>query len=161
MFGLEDIYYISSTLAKARATLFQTTEEKDAILEAPFGGLHVIFAGDLYQLPAIRKTPIQSKSLKTYSAQQGKILWNSINSYVKFVDNHRVNQKDSLEVRFAAALSLLREGGSPAVKPFLDLLNQEFLALTDEDCVAKAHPVRIPYYRTCQFCMMQVALLLL
>ena len=51
---------------------------------------------------------------------------------------------DTLEVQFAAALSLLtgREGGSPAVKPLLDILNRENLALTDEDCLARAHPVR-------------------
>ena len=50
---------------------------------------------------------------------------------------------DMLEVQFAAALSLLREGGSPAVKPLLDILNRENLALTDEDCLARAHPVRL------------------
>ena len=69
-------------------------------------------------------------------------MWNTIESYIKFVENHRVNQMDTLEVQFAAALSLLREGGSPAVKPLLDILNRENLALTDEDCLARAHPVR-------------------
>ena len=142
MYGLEDLYYISSTVAKARATLYHNTVEKEHILAAPFGGLLVVFAGDLYQLPAIRKTSIQSTTPKTHSARQGKLLWNTINSYIKFVENHRVNQMDTLEVQFAAALSLLREGGSPAVKPLLDLLNRENLALTDEDCLARAHPVR-------------------
>ena len=147
MYGLEDLYYISTTLSKARATLFQNQDEKNSILDAPFGGLHVIFAGDLYQLPAIKKTPIHSVTVKTFSAQQGKLLWNSINSYIKFVDNHRVNQKDTLEVQFAAALSLLREGGSPAVKTVLDILNRDNLALSDDDCVARAHPVSLFYIK--------------
>ena len=143
MIGLEDLYLISSTLQKARATLFQNQDEKESILAAPFGGLHVIFAGDLFQLPAIRKTAIQSVSLKSFSAEKGKLLWNSINSYIKFVENHRVNQNDLLEKQFAAALSLLREGGSSAAKPFLDYLNVNNLAFTDDDCTTKAHPVTL------------------
>jgi hypothetical protein len=141
MIGLEDLHYISSTLQKARATLFKTMVEKEAILAAPFGGLHVIFAGDLYQLPAIRKTAIQSVSCKSYSAEQGKLIWNSINSYIKFVINHRVNQNDLLETQFAATLSLLREGGNPAAKGFLDYINGNNLAVTDEECIVRAHPV--------------------
>ena len=72
MYGLEDLYYISSTVVKARATLYHNTVEEEHILAAPFGGLLVVFAGDLYQLPAIRKTSIQSTTPKTHSARQGK-----------------------------------------------------------------------------------------
>ena len=68
MYGLEDLFYISSTVAKAQATLYHNTVEKEHhILAAPFGGLLVVFAGDLYQLPAIRKTSIQSTTPKTHS----------------------------------------------------------------------------------------------
>ena len=145
MIGLEDLYTISKTLAQARATLAQSNVEKEAILAKPFGGLHVIFAGDLYQLPPIkRKSIITSfESLTSFGAQEGKKLWLSINAYVKFVQNHRVNQNDPLEVKFAAALSVLREGGpaSAAAQSLLQHLNANNLAVTQESCELMAHPV--------------------
>ena len=148
MIGLEDLYYISQTIAQARSTLAQSAVEKEAILAKPFGGLHVIFAGDLYQLPPIKRTSIIASNAslagRSYAAQQGKKLWESINCYIKFIQNHRVNQNDLLEVKYAAALSVLREGGSASVaaQPVLHYLNANNLAINDESCAAMAHPVR-------------------
>lgn len=141
MIGLEDLYLISSTIAKALATLAVDNEKKDEILQSPFGGLHVIYAGDLYQLPAIKRTAIFSKNYSKFAAQKGKELWMLINFYVKFIENHRINKNDQVECMFAAALSILREGGHSAVNGVLRYLHTHNLATNEAECIEKAHRV--------------------
>jgi hypothetical protein len=50
-----------------------------------------------------------------------------------------------MEVKYAAALSVLREGGSASVaaQPVLQYLNANNLAVNDESCAAMAHPVSL------------------
>jgi len=61
MISLKSLYIIERTVAAAMATLAKTDEEKKAIESKPFGGLHVIFSGDLYQLASVKGTPVYSQ----------------------------------------------------------------------------------------------------
>lgn len=141
MIGLESLHEISFAVSRALATTVADSTEKDRILALPFGGLHVIFVGDLFQLPPIRRTPVYAREWKTEyaNATKGKDIWNSINCYIRLVVNHRVKKECRIELLFAAALKLFRVGGSS--KSMIDYLNSERLAMNEEECIARAHQV--------------------
>jgi hypothetical protein len=52
MVGLEDLAKISKTISSALVTQLDDPEAKDRAVNLPFGGLHVVFVGDLFQLAA-------------------------------------------------------------------------------------------------------------
>jgi hypothetical protein len=139
MIGLEDLQLISSTLQKARATIFDNEADKERAMRLPFGGLHVLFVGDLYQLPPVKKTPIfeQRMNNKSQDAKAGLKLWFNLNAYVRLIENHRINNTDKLAVQFAAALSEFREGGTRANK-MIQYLNAHHLIADEAACIAAA-----------------------
>jgi hypothetical protein len=143
MIGLEDLVVISDTLARARATLEQDEEEKQRVLNLPFGGLHVLFVGDLYQLPPVERTAIFSRNWKktTPGKEAGLKVWGQINAYVRLIKNHRVNQANELEKQFAAALSEFREGSTRNTLPMINYLNRHNVVANEEKCVAMAPKV--------------------
>jgi hypothetical protein len=143
MIGLEDLVVISDTLARARATLEQDEEEKQRVLKLPFGGLHVLFVGDLYQLPPVERTAIFSRNWKktTPGKEAGLKVWSQINAYVRLIKNHRVNQANELEKQFAAALSEFREGSTRNTLPMINYLNRHNVVANEEQCIAVAPKV--------------------
>ena len=168
MIGLEDIAHISETLARARSLLESTEEAKQRVLALPCGGLHVIFVGDLYQLPPVERTPVyvrlwnggestgnqtrplgangkqekKAKSVKNLEGKkEGRNIWDSINAYIRLSENHRVKQSSDLEKQFAAALSELREGRVGNVAPMLNYLNKTCVVTNTSKCIAKAPKV--------------------
>ncbi len=48
--------------------------EKQRMLDAPFGGLHVILVGDFYQLKCVQGTPFFSSNINNEKALKGKSL---------------------------------------------------------------------------------------
>ena len=143
MIGLEDLVIISDTLARARATLEHDEEEKQRVLKLPFGGLHVLFVGDLYQLPPVERTAIFSRNWKktTPGKEAGLKVWGQINAYVRLIKNHRVNQANELEKQFAAALSEFREGSTRNTLPMINYLNRHNVVANEEQCIAVAPKV--------------------
>jgi hypothetical protein len=166
MIGLEDIAHISVTLARARSLLESTEEAKQRVLALPFGGLHVMFVGDLYQLPPVERTPVyvrlwnggesnqtrplgvngkhekKTKSVKNLEGKkEGRKIWDSINAYTRLSENHRVKQSSDLEKQFAAALSEFREGRVGNVAPMLNYLNKTCVVTNTAKCIAKAPKV--------------------
>ena len=139
MIGLEDLQLISSTLQKARATLFDNSDDKERAMRLPFGGLHVLFVGDLYQLPPVKKTAIFEQNInnKSSDAKIGLQLWFKLNGYVRLIENHRINSSDKLAVQFAAALSEFREGGTRANK-MIQYLNAHHMIPAEATCIASA-----------------------
>jgi hypothetical protein len=51
--SLEDFYQQHLAYSRALSTLTDCNDEKTKILSTPFGGLHVIFVGDFYQLKCV------------------------------------------------------------------------------------------------------------
>ena len=139
MVSLEALDEISTAVSKALATLATSEEQKQKILESKFGGLHVVFVGDLYQLPAVKQTPVYASQIRKVAAERGKVIWLAINYYVRLIVNHRVKTANMLEQHFAAALSIFRVGGM--AQPMIDYLNTHNLVINEKDCIAKAHPV--------------------
>jgi hypothetical protein len=62
-------------LHKVDARLKQMTD----VYGRNFGGLHIIFSGDLRQLPPVRATPVFKSNRNMIG---GPILWQSLRSYV-------------------------------------------------------------------------------
>ena len=143
MIGLEDLATISDTLARARATLELDEVEKQRVLALPFGGLHVLFVGDLYQLPPVERSPLFSRNWKKQSPakEAGLALWSQINAYIRLIRNHRVNQANELEKQFAAALSEFREGSTRHAMPMINYLNRHNVVTDEEKCMAVAPKV--------------------
>jgi hypothetical protein len=122
MIGLEDLWKMSDTVAKARATQFTDEREQARIRDLPFGGLHVIFCGDFFQLPppGRGRTPIYEPYPKTDKGKKGKAIWDQLTAYVCLVENKRISgslepqdadDREALEdMWFASTLSLLRQG---------------------------------------------------
>ena len=82
----------------------------------PFGGLNVIFAGDLAQLPPVAETRLSawinpknaSASDRTQRKVKGKLLWLSITTVVVL---EKINRQSGIEnAPFVDLLSRLREG---------------------------------------------------
>ena len=143
MIGLEDLATISDTLARARATLEHDEEEKQRVLALPFGGLHVLFVGDLYQLPPVERSPLFSRNWRKQlpAKEAGLALWSQINAYIRLIKNHRVNQANELEKQFAAALSEFREGSTRHAMPMINYLNRHNVVTDEEKCMAVAPKV--------------------
>jgi hypothetical protein len=121
MVSCEQLYAISRILQLALAT---TAKEEDAelIRNTPFGGIHVLLAGDLYQLPCIKATPIY-KSVKgnlSVEAREGLQLWRRLNEYVELVEQMR-----SDDPTFKTFLSIARTATKQEVvsQDQLDYLN--------------------------------------
>ena len=59
----------------------------------PFGGIHIVFALDFYQLPPVRNVPVyyaDEGSLASGRAEEGQRLWrNKLNTAVVLKKNHR------------------------------------------------------------------------
>ena len=86
------------------------------LTDIPFGGLNVIFAGDLAQLPPVGETRLSSyidpsRGAGTERGQQrlkGKLLWLSVSTVVLLQKNNR--QSGIENVRFVELLTRLRDG---------------------------------------------------
>ena len=140
MVSLEALREISSAICKGLSTITIDPDQKQKIMNSWFGGLHVIFVGDLYQLPAVMQTSVYSSKLNRVAAQKGKLIWEAINYYIRLVTNHRIKQANKLERQFAAALKIFRVGGTAI--SMINYLNSHNLVLNEADCIAKAHPVQ-------------------
>ena len=91
MISLESLHFIEREVAAAMATLGETPDEKHDIELKPFGGLHVVFSGDLYQLPPVDGKPVYASNLGGKPAVAfGKTIWNMISEYHELTDNLRV-----------------------------------------------------------------------
>ena len=123
--SLEDFYKQHLAYSRALSTLTDCNDEKTKILSTPFGGLHVIFVGDFYQLKCVAGTPFYSRNLKKQEAIYGKKIWyNIVNEYVELTENCRFNNAE-LSI-FAKFLHYARTGNCK-VKEYIDDINRTCL----------------------------------
>ena len=100
-------------------TILDEEERKERALK-PFAGVHILFAGDFYQL-----TPVTSQSLFVSSpstkSRPGRELWMKITKFVHLKKNFRLRNDSEGTKALARCLSSLRVGD--VTQEALDILN--------------------------------------
>ena len=99
MLGLEDLYELSQRLKEIMLLLYIETTGKEKqcndkieyIKNTPFGGLHIILSGDLYQLNPVKRTSIYAHKLKQ-NAILGRHVWNEFKVYSELQENPRFDK---------------------------------------------------------------------
>jgi hypothetical protein len=107
MVSCHELYKISAQLAKARN-----------VVDMPFGGLNMIFAGDFAQLKPVRGSALYSSLVgtsidasKTLQGQQsaiGKALWHQVTTVVILRQNMRQNKQTEDDSKLRTALENMR-----------------------------------------------------
>ena len=107
MLSCRDMYLISARLARVMNNV-----------DAPFGGLNFIFAGDFAQLPPVighehaslysRSVGMKATSLRDQEAAIGKALWHQVTTVVILRQNMRQRMQSAEDVRFREALANMR-----------------------------------------------------
>jgi Helitron helicase-like domain at N-terminus/PIF1-like helicase len=122
MLSCRDMYLISARLARVMNNL-----------DAPFGGLNIIFAGDFAQLPPVighENASLYSRSvgnnptaLRHQEAAIGKALWHQVTTVVILRQNMRQRTQSADDAKFREALSNMRyKSCTPADIAFLRTL---------------------------------------
>ena len=122
MLSCRDMYLISARLARVMNNL-----------DAPFGGLNMIFAGDFAQLPPVigheqaslysRSVGKNPTSLRQQEAAIGKALWHQVTTVVILRQNMRQRTQSADDSKFREALSNMRyKACTPADIAFLKTL---------------------------------------
>jgi PIF1-like helicase len=89
MINLESLQEMSNRHTLALLTTTTCSVERSNIASKPFGGIHVLFTGDFWQLKAIGGTPFY-RSIVTYdSAMKGQAIWHALNEYSELLENFR------------------------------------------------------------------------
>ncbi|MCP4182155.1 MAG: hypothetical protein GY761_02395, partial [Hyphomicrobiales bacterium] len=86
MVSLESLQEISQRIVEALSTVEEHYAVRSELKTAPFGGIHVIFCGDLYQLKCVGGSSIINVTSKNLDATAvtGRDLWMSLNRYLNF-----------------------------------------------------------------------------
>ena len=115
--SLQDLYEISERLIAAKLTTISSdnVQLRDEISSKPFGDMHVLFVGDLYQLPCVVGSPLYTPKEKLSTnpnckIRKGHAIWQSITSFVELIQNMRMQNADENGKKFIAACSDLRKG---------------------------------------------------
>jgi hypothetical protein len=110
MISCEALNVISSHFRDARVITIADIDERKRLQDVPFGGIHVLYVGDFYQLPPISSTPLYDPSSKKPEAISGRNIWSLIEHYVELDVNHRLQDSDEGTKILASCLKTLRIG---------------------------------------------------
>lgn len=142
MINLENIAEISDRHIAALKSLTEDKQEQEIINSKLFGGVHVLFTGDLWQLKAIGGHTIYSTKVLSGKALEGQNIWRSINEYSELKENYRFRNDPTPTLK--TFLSGARIGRVDS--ELLDLVNkrivlsrQEASRLADPSAVWIAH----------------------
>ena len=89
MINLETLYEISLRHTKSMGTLITDEMERMNREYCHFGGTHVLFTGDFYQLKPVFGQPIYFDRVENISCEKGRDIWLSLNEYVELIENTR------------------------------------------------------------------------
>ena len=89
MINLETLYEISVRHTKSMGTLITDETERINMGCCHFGGTHVLFTGDFYQLKPVFGQPIYFDVLENIFCEKGRDIWLSLNEYVELTENTR------------------------------------------------------------------------
>ena len=135
MIKLESIAEISLRHQKGLLSVTDDPTEKCSIENKPFGGTHILFTGDLWQLQAIGGSPIYTSKIMKGRAAVGQAIWHSINEYSELTENYRFKNDTTQTLRLF--LKGAREGN---VDDNLMRLVNRRITLSREEAMNEAHP---------------------
>jgi PIF1-like helicase len=135
MINLESIAEISLRHQKGLLSVTDDPTEKCSIENKPFGGTHILFTGDLWQLQAIGGNPIYTSRTMKGRAALGQEIWHSINEYSELTENYRFKNDTTQTLRLF--LKGAREGNVD--EDLMRLVNRR-ITLSIEEAMNDAHP---------------------
>ena len=135
MINLESLAEISHRHRQGLLAVTSDNDERHNIMTKPFGGLHMLFTGDLWQLKAIGGHPIYSHSELKGQALEGRKIWLQINEYTELTENYRF--KNDITTTLKDFLSGAREGN---VDSNLLMKVNKRLVLSRQEAVRSTHP---------------------
>lgn len=89
MIDLETLYEISIRHTKSMGTTITDEIERANKECLHFGGTHVLFTGDFYQLKPVFGVPIYSERVDNIFCEKGREIWLSLNQYIELTENTR------------------------------------------------------------------------
>jgi PIF1-like helicase len=95
MINLESIAEMSRRHQQGMLALTDDVNERENIMRRPFGGAHVLFTGDLWQLEAIGGHPVYSSKLLRGLALEGYNIWRKINEFSELTQNYRFKDDET------------------------------------------------------------------
>ena len=139
---------VGGLLATIPNTSKQSQKRREEIRSKPFGGIHILFCGDLYQLKCVQGTPLyMPKNLvKTREGTLGSDLWYNISTFVELTENMRMSklganlsEEDKAFIKF---LSLARKGNvtDDGFSSFLQQINDTKLVDFESQARDRADP---------------------
>ena len=151
--SLENLNEISERFKKALLSTVSSEDRelREQIKNEPFGGLHVLLVGDLYQLPPCQGSPLYKpeKFIKKQphdKARQGYVLWNSMTSFVELIENMRMHSSTEEGKKFIEACSRLRKG--EVSDEYIDFLNKRVFIGPNSSAVINAREKAITIANT-------------
>ena len=89
MINLETLHEISERQIAAMGT--QTTDEsqRENYKDKLFGGMHMLFTGDFFQIKPVQGEPIYTREPKSRKSLKGLQAWEGLNEYVILTENTR------------------------------------------------------------------------
>jgi hypothetical protein len=95
MINMESLAEMSDRHIQAKLTTTTDEAERDRISSRPFGGTHMLFTGDLWQLKAIGGTALFCIDIINPLAIRGQQIWHSLNEFTELTENMRFKNDTS------------------------------------------------------------------
>jgi hypothetical protein len=89
MINLETLYEISGRQKEAMPAYVEDENERKLIESQPFGGVHMLFTGDFYQLKPITGEAIYTSNPKYVNSKKDQKIWHDINEYIELTESTR------------------------------------------------------------------------
>jgi hypothetical protein len=146
MVSCESLHMMSKRFTDARIAAIADPEERKRLEMSVFGGIHVLFVGDFYQLPPIMGTPLYQRRQTSNEAEKGRKIWSNeakngrkiwlqIKHFVELDVNYRLQDCDEGTKALASSLKDLRKG--IVTEKSLALLNSKALCVDVRRLLAK------------------------
>jgi hypothetical protein len=139
MISLSSLYEIHSRLKAIKLASIDDKKERDLFDKAnlPFGGIHMLFCGDFYQLKPVGGSPLYQSNVDNIcsNAKLGRDLWLQISTYFELTENCRF--VDGEDATFPQFIHNARIG--QVDETALDKINYKCLCVDVQEAMIRAN----------------------